>query len=267
MSQPWDNSSPAHSEELLFPAPCYHSLWSHVPKPAAPSPPAFLEWPCLPRLCKCWSSLAGWPLVLHNGTVSLGRNEIRKRKMFDVNTRGNLQGLSYRDPRTASSCRFTNKAALILSVLFILLGKILFEPRWVAETDSKSLYSWQPILQLISRCRGHYWLSTQHLFPLFNPLTEFWFLFRDSLILNSKGGPNWLMETSFPCKQWFQEWAGDPTLASESRDLPPRALLENADSLLRETAKTWWSLFFLWMSLKARCLVWLLPSWYQPDGA
>lgn len=58
-----------------------------------------------------------------------------------------------------------------------------------------------------------------------------------------------------------------PTLARESWDLPPRTLLENATLLLRETAKTWWSLFFLWMSLKVRCLAWLLPSWYQPDGA
>lgn len=90
MSQPWDNSSPAHSEELLFPAPCHRSLWSHVPKPAAPSPAAFLEWPCLPGLCKCWSSLAGRPLVLRNRTASLGGKEIRKRKVFDVNIRGNL---------------------------------------------------------------------------------------------------------------------------------------------------------------------------------
>ena len=70
MSQPWDHSSPPHSEELLFLAPCPLSLWSHVPKSATPSPVPFLECPCSLGFCEYWSSLARRPLVPHNTTMS-----------------------------------------------------------------------------------------------------------------------------------------------------------------------------------------------------
>lgn len=65
MSQPWDQSSPSHSEELLFLAPWHLSLWSHGPKSATPNPVPFLECPCLPGLCESWPSLSPADILSH----------------------------------------------------------------------------------------------------------------------------------------------------------------------------------------------------------